>query len=52
VAALAPGSSGSKAARYHVGRAKLSIVLTLGFEVHVYRRMGLGLSKHQPMAAH
>jgi hypothetical protein len=33
-------------------RAKLSTVLPLGFGVQIYRRLGLGLPKHQPMAAH
>jgi hypothetical protein len=30
---------------------KIVLVFTLGFGVHIYRRLGLGLRKHQPMAA-
>jgi hypothetical protein len=36
----------------NVGRAKLSTTLTLGFGVHVYGRLGLGLFKNQPMSAY
>jgi hypothetical protein len=52
VTALAPGTSGSKAARYHVERAELSTQYSLGFGVQTYRRLGLGLSKHKPITAH
>jgi hypothetical protein len=47
-----PCGSGSKAARYHVGRAELSTQYSLGFGVQTYRRLGLGFPKHKPIIAH
>jgi hypothetical protein len=52
VATLAFGGSGSKAARYHVGRAELSTQHSLGFGVQTCRRLGLGFPKHKPITAH